>query len=218
VLVVGALAGMAANAQAAATSSGRPATYRVGRGETLSGIARHLGISVSSLARANAISDVDRVRAGRVLKVPGLPRVDVSRLPVRLQQQPHRIALIPRFDSEARRFGVPADLLKAVTWLESGWQNDKVSSTNAVGIGQLMPDTVAFVNQHLLRANLDPRRLDHNIRMSARFLAYLLQRAGGDVPRAVASYYQGPGSVERSGPLPVTERYVAHVEALRKKF
>ncbi|HEX2062988.1 MAG TPA: lytic transglycosylase domain-containing protein, partial [Acidimicrobiales bacterium] len=166
----------------------------------------------------NAISNVDRVGAGRVLKVPGLPKVDVSRLPVRLQEQPDRISLIPRFDSEARRFGVPPDLLKAVTWLESGWQNDKVSSTNAVGIGQLMPDTVAFVNQRLLRANLDPGRPDHNIRMSARFLAYLLQRSGGDVPRAVASYYQGPASVDRSGPLPETEHYVANVLALRKKF
>jgi soluble lytic murein transglycosylase-like protein len=105
-----------------------------------------------------------------------------------------------------------------MTWLESGWQNDKVSSTKAVGIGQLMPATVAFVNGVLLRSNLDPRKPEHNIRMSARFLAYLLRQNNGDTALALSSYYQGLASVRRQGPLPETRRYVANVLALRRKF
>lgn len=209
-------------AQAAAGPAAAPGTYRVTRGETLSEVAVRLRVSVAALARANRIPDIHRIRAGTRLVVPrsapGASRRDTARLPLALRRQPARMALLPRFDAEARRYGVPADLFKALTWVESGWQNHKMSSTNALGIGQLMPDTVAFVNERLLHADLDPRRPEHNIRMSARFLAYLLQRSGGDVPAAVGSYYQGLASVRRIGPLPETQRYVATVLAMRKKF
>ncbi len=201
----------------------------VTEGDTLSGLARSLGVSVGSLAQVNGIDDVHKVRAGARLVVPGAAaiappaaksaaaKVPVS-LPERLKAQPDRLAMLPTFDAAAAEFGVPADLFKAMTWLESGWQNEKVSSTKAVGIGQLMPDTVAFVNGILLKAKLDPKKPEHNIRMSARFLAYLLRQNKGDVSLALSSYYQGLASVRRQGPLPETKRYVANVLALRAKF
>ena len=125
---------------------------------------------------------------------------------------------MPHFDAAAREHRVPADLLKALAWQESGWQNDKVSATRALGIGQLMPDTVSFVNGQLLPRPLDPRRAADNIRMSARFLAYLLAQTGGDVGASVGAYYQGLASLRRDGPIPETRRYVADVLALRRKF
>lgn len=222
-LVAAALLGPLAPATAAS------ATRTVARGETLSAVAASLGVSVTALARANGITDVHRIRAGRRLVVPGpaarpaggaaaTVRSRGARLPERLTNQPRRLAMMPLFDAAAREFGVPADLFKAMTWLESGWQNDKVSSTRALGIGQLMPDTVAFVNGVLLKARLDPRRPEHNIRMSARFLSYLLRQTKGDVDVALSSYYQGLASVRRQGPLPETRRYVANVQSLRQKF
>ncbi len=230
-LTVAALVATVAGAQAATGPSARPSSHRVARGETLSHLARRFQVSVATLAQANGIADVDRIWAGRRLAIPPPARASspptrssrravpaTAGLPARLRQQPQRLALVPRFDAEARRYRVPPDLLKALTWLESGWQNDKVSSAGAVGIGQLMPDTVAFVNGRLLRARLDPRRPEHNIRLSARFLSYLLHQTGGDVKAAVGSYYQGLASVRRIGPLPETRRYVSQVQALRVKF
>ncbi|HUR19078.1 MAG TPA: transglycosylase SLT domain-containing protein [Acidimicrobiales bacterium] len=221
-----AISGAVQQAAATAATPGPGGTYVIKRGETLSMVARRTGASMSSLAAANKILDVHRIRAGDRLVIPRSPvpapvqpRANpISRLPTRLLQQPERLVLLPRFDAAAREFAIPADLLKAVTWQESGWQNDKVSSTKARGIGQLMPDTVVFVNRSLLRAQLDPGRPEHNIRMSARFLAYLLQRAKGDVPTALSSYYQGLRSVQERGPYPSTLRYVHNVLALRSKF
>lgn len=227
VLALVALLALVGSTQAAAARSPRPSGPNVvSRGETLSEVAGRLGVSVADLARANGIANPDRVRAGRRLVVPGAggastaTRSRASRRPGpdELRRQPARRALAPRFDAAARNHGVPADLLKAVAWQESGWQNDKVSSTNARGIGQLMPDTVTFVNERLLGARLDPHRPEQNIEMSARFLRYLLDSTGGNVPMAVASYYQGLASVRRDGPLRVTEQYVANVLALRAKF
>lgn len=197
-----------------------PAVLRtVAKGETLSAVAKSLGVTVADLAAANNIANIQLVRAGTRLVVPGAAgAVPAGTLPSRLLAQPARMALMPRFDAAAREFGIPADLFKAMTWLESGWQNDKVSSTKAVGIGQLMPDTIEFVNSVLLRDQLDPARPEHNIRMSARYLAYLLHQHKGDASLALASYYQGMASVRRQGPLPETRRYVANVLALRQKF
>ncbi|HEX2063702.1 MAG TPA: LysM peptidoglycan-binding domain-containing protein, partial [Acidimicrobiales bacterium] len=47
--------------------------HRVERGQTLSSIAGRYGLSVPGLARANGLSDANRLRAGQVLKIPGRP-------------------------------------------------------------------------------------------------------------------------------------------------
>jgi hypothetical protein len=41
----------------------------------------------------------------------------------------------------SRRYGVSRSLVRAVAWMESGFQNDVVSSTGAFGVMQIMPDT-----------------------------------------------------------------------------
>lgn len=231
VAAVAVVAGAQAAAGGAPTQKGT-AHERVRTGDTLSAIATRVGVAMSDLAAANGIDDPDRIRAGDRLVVPrpspaassprpspgASPASGRNSLPATLRASPDRLALLPVFDAAAQRYGLPADLLKALTWLESGWQNHKVSSTKALGIGQLMPATVEFVNGILLRANLDPRRPEDNIVMSARFLAYLLDRTDGDVSTALASYYQGLASVRRHGPGGPTRAYVADVVALRRKF
>lgn len=46
------------------------ATYRVKRGDSLSEIARHYGVSVQQLANANGIRNANRIYAGQVLCIP----------------------------------------------------------------------------------------------------------------------------------------------------
>ncbi|HZQ27849.1 MAG TPA: transglycosylase SLT domain-containing protein [Acidimicrobiales bacterium] len=203
-----------------------PTSYTLRFGDTLSAVANRFGTTVPALAQLNGIADVHKVRAGQVLRLPGVPGAPVvpvispalaRRLPDGLKTRPERLALLPAFDTAAAANKVPPDLLKALAWMESGWQNDKVSSTNAVGIGQLMPITVGFVNQ-MLKADLDPGVPEQNIQLSARYLAWLLRWSKGDVPKAVAGYYQGPTSVQRDGTLAETDAYVAAVVALRSRF
>jgi N-acetylmuramoyl-L-alanine amidase len=56
------------------------------------------------------------------------------------------------------------------------------------------------------------------VRAGALYRNQLIRDAGGDERRAVAGYYQGPGSVARMGMLPDTQRYVSNVMALRSRF
>ena len=58
-------------AQTAAASSGCRAWHKVRRGETLSGIARRYGTSVSALVKANNIRNPNRIYVGQKLCIPG---------------------------------------------------------------------------------------------------------------------------------------------------
>jgi soluble lytic murein transglycosylase-like protein len=80
-----------------------------------------------------------------------------------------------------------------------------------------MPDTVDFMNA-VLRTKLDPRVPEHNIRMSARFLRYLLDQNRGRADSALAAYYQGLRSVRERGVFAETRQYVATVLAVRPAF
>ena len=203
------------------------AVHTVAPGESLSTIADRYGVSVRALAEANGIGDIHRIQVGQRLVVPGSvadPRerphpgaVDTSRFPALLQASPKRLALVPVFERWAGASGVPLDLLMAMTWLESGWQDDVVSSAGAIGVGQLMPDTARWMSETVLRVPLDPYDADDNIRMSAAYLRWLLDRTDGDPATALAGYYQGLGAVRSAGVFPSTRVYVADVLAFRDR-
>src|SRR3989454_1334613 len=144
------------------------------------------------------------------------PRLSAN-APAKLRAHPERVALLPAFVRASEATGVPAPLLEALAWQESGWQTQVVSRIGAVGIGQLLPVTVSFTNG-LLKQSLDPARPEDNVLLSARYMAYLLGRTGGNEAVAIAAYAQGLASLQREGMHPGTRAYVADVLALRGRF
>jgi N-acetylmuramoyl-L-alanine amidase len=218
-------------------------SHELQSGETLEQVARRFGVSVSALAAANGIANPDFVRAGTVLRIPSgatkgatapaaarptgqavvvaMPPATLASATsvARIVVPADRAVLRSTFVSFSRLAGVPSDLAMALAWQESGWQRNKVSSTQAVGVMQLMPDTVEFVSTQLLGIKpLDPHDPVANIRMGTRFVRYLLDSNGGNVDLALASYYQGLRSVREIGPLAETRQFVANVKALRGRL
>ena len=53
------------------TGPARPSTYVVKSGQTLSQIARALGVSLAAIVDANGLTNPDRIYAGMVLRIPG---------------------------------------------------------------------------------------------------------------------------------------------------
>jgi soluble lytic murein transglycosylase-like protein len=232
--------GVASLIAVVASGSAAGRIHTVKAGDTLDALSRRYGVPIPALAQANAIANPDHILAGSKLTLPArgapsLPEARITTQPVAkvtpapaaptskarpIAVPPSRSGLRPVFAQFAKTAGVPADLAMALAWQESGWQVHKVSSTRAVGVMQLMPDTVEFVSGILLRQrqNLDPHDPVANIRMGTRFLRYLLDRNGGNVDTALASYYQGLRSVRERGVFPETQRFVANVKALRPRF
>ncbi|MEY2423956.1 MAG: hypothetical protein QOI95_4023 [Acidimicrobiaceae bacterium] len=216
-IVMLAAAGQAATS--AVTTSAATQTYVVRSGDTLSSIAARHGTTPGAIARANRITNPNLVVIGRRLTIPAAAAgTRSSGLPAKLVAHPERLALRPNFERWAAHYGVPPDLLEALAWVESGWQRTVVSKTGAVGIGQLMPATVDHIRLLIGIKALDPYNADDNIRMSARFLRFLLDRTGSDASTALAAYYQGLRSVTTGPVLGETKQYVATVLALRPFF
>jgi soluble lytic murein transglycosylase-like protein len=205
-----------------ATSAGSTAaagqSHVVRRGDTLSSIAARYGTTSGAIARANRITNPNLVVIGRRLTIPAASGSPSSGLPAKLLAHPERLALRPNFERWAAHYGVPADLLEALAWVESGWQRTVVSRTGAVGIGQLQPATVDHVRLLIGIKALDPYNADDNIRMSARFVRFLLDRTGGDTSTTLAAYYQGLRAVTTGPILGETKQYVATVLAFRPFF
>ncbi len=214
ILVIG--GGAHSGTSVAASPSQRTVSYMVRAGDTLTNVAARYQTTVAVVQKANQMGTKTVITVGQRLVVP-LP-LNWAYVPERLRSYPDRLALIPDFDKWAKQNSIPADLLKATTYLESGWNNKKVSSTGAIGIGQLMPDTAAFIERDLIGVDLDPKRAQDNIRMSARYLRFLLRGADGNVSLALMRYYQGYGSLQRNGPFPQTKQYARDVLALRRQF
>lgn len=113
----------------------------------------------------------------------------------------------------ARRYRVDSLLLAAVVETESSFNPRAVSSQGAVGLAQVMPDTVS--------ANLDLYDPTVNLDVGARYIRHLLDRYNGDLVMALAAYNAGPGKVARYGGVPpyretrrfidrVLSRYIGH--------
>ena len=130
---------------------------------------------------------------------------------------------------QAREKGVPADLIAAVIYEESKFQ-DQTSSAGARGLMQITPDTAdtietlsggeTFVYEDLADPEL-------NIRYGTFYLAYLLDKYDGDVVAALAAYNAGEGNADAWGgarmtiddiEFPETYDYVQDVLERREQY
>jgi N-acetylmuramoyl-L-alanine amidase len=198
--------------------SGRSATapsgaYVVRRGDTLSGIAARFGTTVSALAAASGLNPFGVLLTGSRLTLPSAGAV--AGAAAAAVSQPWSVGTA--IDRWSVHYGVDARLARALAWMESGWQQDAVSSAGAVGIMQLTPATWRYAETVLIGAPV-AHDADGNIRVGVAYLHHLLHEFGWDERRAVAAYYQGASAVHRHGILPVSQSYVADVLALRERM
>ncbi|HKA04872.1 MAG TPA: transglycosylase SLT domain-containing protein [Acidimicrobiales bacterium] len=205
----------------AATAAGSPVRYTVRAGDSFYSIANKFGIHAGALAAGNHFTLSSLIYPGQVLVIPGvqLPAHLPANLPAPLTANPERLLLYPYFVAASKESGVPADLLMATAYVESGWKQTAVSPTGAIGVGQLRPETSAWIGAFLFRDDgLDAANARDNIRMSARLLRYLLDTYANDTRRAVAAYYQGSGSVARDGVTATGLTYAGKILGLRPAF
>lgn len=204
------------------TASSSAGTHTVQPGENLGAIAARYGTSAQALAQANGLSNPNVVVAGTRLRVPGRstgsstpssgPLTPITAASNGWGNHPSRSTVASLMSSSAARHGVDVSLVRAVGWQESGWWQGARSSTGAIGVMQLMPTTAAWLGPALLGRQINAYSVSDNIDAGVAYLAYL-QRQTGSRRLAIASYYQGLGSVTTRGLLGETESYVSSVSA-----
>jgi soluble lytic murein transglycosylase len=117
-----------------------------------------------------------------------------------LRQPPFVTAVFPtRFNEliskNAAAVGLHPVLVRSLIKQESAFMPNAVSSSNALGLMQLLPATAKEVAQGLGRKNLvntEVFRPELNIQLGTTYLKQMLTKFNGQVPLALAAYNAGP--------------------------
>jgi peptidoglycan hydrolase-like protein with peptidoglycan-binding domain len=183
------------------------ATHVVRAGESFFSIAARYRVSPWQLARVNGIPLTRIIVPDQRLVLPAGARRYAVTTPV------GRDTVRNAIDRWAGVYGVDARLARALAWMESGFQQDVVSSVGAVGVMQLLPETWEFVDAVLLGVTT-PRTYDGNVRAGVRYLRWQLDEFDGNVRLALAGWYQGARAVRERGLFDDTKDFVRIVRAL----
>ncbi len=158
---------------------------------------------------ANGLTDPHFIVEGVTLTIP------VVESPLVRPVSPRIEALLEEF---AAVEGLDPGLVKAVAYVESGWQPDAVSSIGAIGVMQIVPSTGYWLETEIFGYDLDIETSAYdNIKVGARYLHILLDITG-DIDQAVAAYYQGYSTLSLGVIYEDTIQYVATVKATKELF
>jgi len=108
----------------------------------------------------------------------------------------------------AQKHGLDEKLIAEVIAVESNFNPKAVSSKNAQGLMQLLPETA---REYSVRDIFDPAQ---NIEAGTHYLKDLLGHYRGNLKLALAAYNAGPDVVDRYGgipPFPETQNYVRQI-------
>ena len=115
----------------------------------------------------------------------------------------------PVVSAAEKKHGLPPGLLGAVVEVESGGRPHSISSTGAMGPGQMLASTARLMEVR------DPFDSEDAVDGSARYLAEQLRRFRS-IRLAVAAYNAGPGVVAGGGEWPDETR--AYVEQVTERY
>ena len=130
--------------------------------------------------------------------------VHLNRIPteskVKAAPDPPGLNKVNRFEDHinlaAKTYQVPAQLIKAVIYHESGGDPQAVSPKGAKGLMQLVDSTACDMGA---RNIFDPLE---NILAGTKYLKSLIDRFDGNLKLALAAYNAGPSIVEKIGKIP----------------
>jgi LysM repeat protein len=193
----------------------RPLLVHVVRsGDSLTSLARRYHTSVARLARLNHLDPSHYLLIGTKLRIPAVGHVTATRVAYRTSSVASVRSLI---DHWALHYGVSVHLVRALAWMESGYNNALVSSVGARGIMQLLPTTFRFVETVLVGHRIH-HNADGNVRAGVAYIAHLLHDFHGDKRLALAAWYQGEGAVRKHGVYKVSSTFVKDVLALERRM
>ena len=189
------------------------AHYTVKPGDNLWTIARNFRVDVGSLARDNRVTNPDFIYPGQSLNVPDPPAPVVAR-----PAGPRGAAAKAIIIRQARRHDLNPNFALALSYWESGWNQDAVSSTGAIGLMQVEPHTGAWAGPKLLGRNVNLNDANDNAEVGVALLRHYLDVFNGDPKLALAAYYQGETATRRHGIYKSSQSYVNGIWALRNRF
>lgn len=191
--------------------------YVVKPGDTLWGIAHNRHVTLQALLGDNQLRDPNRILPGQVINVPD-PPAPARATPAPAPRGPHGAAARAIITAAALRHGLNPNFALALSYWESGWNQDVVSSTGAVGLMQIEPYTGRSAGPELLHRSVNLANANDNAELGVALLRKYLDVFNGDPRLALAAYYQGETATRKHGIYPSSQAYVNGIWALRNRF
>lgn len=112
----------------------------------------------------------------------------------------------------SKHYKVDYRLMLGVIAVESSFRTDAISTSGAIGLGQLKPATAQWLGV------VNPFDPIDNIAGMTRYLSYLITKYDGSLDHALSAYFQGPGTIDREGISDVAKNYLHRVNAVLSKM
>ncbi len=186
--------------------------YVVKPGDSLTAIARRHGTTLSKIAQINKLNPAQALLIGTKLRLP----MAVRSAPTAVSAT-NASSVRSSLERWAAHYGINPSLARALAWMESGYNNDVVSSVGAQGVMQLLPSTWDYVETVLIKSKVS-HDADGNVHVGLAYLNHLLNAFDGDERLALAGWYQGERAVKAHGPYKVSKAFVADVLALKQRM
>lgn len=186
------------------------AWYTVHAGDTLDAIAWNSHVTVWTLARANHIPNINLIFIGQQLCIPHhvssaggtqsglLPNGTVRWYAYNALQWSTRSQVESLLRQVAASYGLPANLLLAIAWQESGWTQHVIARDGGIGVMQLMPYTAMGINAGT-GIRRDPYTLWGNLNLGATYLYWLWNNFHGNLYQVISAYNEGGWAVIHRG-------------------
>lgn len=219
-------------------SSNSATTHTVRSGDTLWGISRQYGVSIDRIASANGLTGATlQINQRLSIPAPGtrsdddligntflhytypddvVAAANENKRTLLSMNVPGRDAMRDMVRKTARDMGVDPALAMAVAEQESRFDQQAVSPANAIGTMQVIPASGLWAGD-LVGRPLNLLDAQDNVTAGVAILRQL-QRTSDDLETAIASYYQGQGSVRTNGMYSDTRTYVDQVKERMTHF
>lgn len=132
-------------------------------------------------------------------------------------------AVQPYVATAAQVYGVDADLINGVIWIESKFNRRARNPSGARGLMQLMPKTSRAMAKRIGRKNA-PYNAEFSVHAGAQLLSILLKKFDGDEQLALFGYARGSGRVRAwqknpGQPIPSgVQKFIARVRRAQATF
>lgn len=185
------------------------AWYSVHWGDTLYNIAAHYHTTIWTLAQVNSIPNVNLIFVGQTLCIPQhsasasttsglLPNGTVRWYAYDALQWSTQSQVAAQLRQVAANYGLPANLLLAIAWQESGWTQHVIARDGGIGVMQLMPYTAQGINSST-GIRRDPYKLWDNLNLGATYLSWLWYNFHGNLDEVISAYNEGGWNVVHRG-------------------
>jgi beta-lactamase class A len=191
------------------------------------------------LLEANELTDPHRLKVGQKLTVPAGATPPAPAVPAARSNQagaptqpftspttsasaaqqpiPSTEEVSAALDQLAQQYNVDPALVRALAWFESDGKPYRPDTPGGVGYLTVTDKTFEFIQQSLVKRPLDRANPMDNLEAGIAYTASML-KWGGEEPKGLAGFLQGPGSVRVNGVRPAIDEQVTRILALRDRL